>query len=126
MNSASTKCAPMRWACGSTRSPAPGRSSRKGLREFAQGLDKIIVVEEKRSLIENQLREELYGSAHQPVCVGKKDEKGRQLFPVAGALDANDIAIAIGRRLLDYHAERRARKRASPISNELAARRSRR
>ncbi len=49
----------------------------QGLREFAQGLDKIIVVEEKRSLIENQLRDELYGSAHQPVCVGKKDEKGR-------------------------------------------------
>jgi indolepyruvate ferredoxin oxidoreductase len=75
----------------------------QGLRTFAQGLDKIMVVEEKRSLIENQLRDELYGSAHQPVCIGKKDEKGRPLFPVAGALDANDIAIAIGRRLLDYH-----------------------
>ena len=33
---------------------------------------------------------------------------GRWLFPVTGALDANDIAIAIGRRLLDYHPERRA------------------
>ncbi len=76
----------------------------QGLREFAQGLDKIIVVEEKRSLIENQLRDELYGSAHQPVCVGKKDEKGRPLFPVAGALDVNHIAIAIGRRLLEFNA----------------------
>ncbi|QAY95653.1 indolepyruvate ferredoxin oxidoreductase [Methylovirgula ligni] len=75
----------------------------QGLREFAQGLDKIIVVEEKRSLIENQLRDELYGSAHQPVCVGKKDEKGRTLFPVAGALDVNPIAIAIGRRLLEFN-----------------------
>jgi indolepyruvate ferredoxin oxidoreductase len=74
----------------------------RGLREFAQGLEKIIVVEEKRSLIEGQLREQLYGSKEQPVCVGKKDENGNWLFPVTGALDPNDIAIAIGRRLLDY------------------------
>ena len=74
----------------------------QGLREFAQGLEKIIVVEEKRSLIELQLREELYGSKDQPVCIGKKDEKGHWLFPITGALDPNDIAIAIGRRLLDY------------------------
>ncbi len=70
-----------------------------GVREFAQGLDLIIVVEEKRAIIESQLREELYGSAHQPVVIGKKDENGGWLFPAAGALDANDIAIAIGRRL---------------------------
>ena len=69
----------------------------QGLREFAQGLEKIIVVEEKRSLIEVQLREELYGSKDQPICIGKKDEKGQWLFPVTGALDPNDIAIAIGR-----------------------------
>jgi indolepyruvate ferredoxin oxidoreductase len=74
----------------------------QGLRDFAQGLEKIIVVEEKRSLIELQLREQLYGSKNQPVCIGKKDEKGDWLFPVTGALDPNDIAIAIGRRLLDH------------------------
>jgi hypothetical protein len=39
------------------------------------------VVEEKRSLIEVQLREELYGTASQPLCVGKKDEEGNWLFP---------------------------------------------
>ena len=69
------------------------------MREFARGLELIIVVEEKRSLIEVQLREELYGSPSQPICIGKKDEEGNWLFPVTGALDANDIAIAIGRRL---------------------------
>ena len=63
----------------------------------------IIVVEEKRSLIEVQVREELYGTANQPVCVGKKDESGNWLFPVKGALDLNDVAIAIGERLLKYH-----------------------
>jgi indolepyruvate ferredoxin oxidoreductase len=71
--------------------------------DFARGLDLIIVVEEKRSLIEVQVREELYGTANQPVCIGKKDEQGRWLFPVKGALDTNEIAIAIGERLLRYH-----------------------
>ncbi len=69
---------------------------------FAAGLDLIIVVEEKRSLIEVQVREELYGTANQPVCIGKKDEQGNWLFPAKGALDSNDVAICIGERLLRY------------------------
>jgi indolepyruvate ferredoxin oxidoreductase len=77
---------------------------RQELADFAQGLDLIIVVEEKRSLIEVQVREELYGSANQPVCIGKKDEQGCWLFPVKGALDSNDVAICIGERLLRYGA----------------------
>src|SRR5262249_14305290 len=43
---------------------------------------------------------ELYGTANQPVCIGKKDERGNWLFPVKGALDPNDIAICIGERVL--------------------------
>lgn len=81
----------------------PWPLSQRELVEFAQGLDLVIVVEEKRSLIEVQLREELYGTANQPLCIGKKDEAGNWLFPVKGALDPNDIAIAIGERLLKYH-----------------------
>ncbi len=73
-----------------------------GLREFAAGLSLIVVVEEKRTLIEAQIREELYGAAHQPVVVGKRDEAGQWLFPAKGALDPNDIAIAIGERLLKF------------------------
>ncbi len=72
------------------------------LKAFAKGLDMIIVVEEKRSLIEVQVREELYGTVNQPVCVGKRDEKGNWLFPIKGSLDSNNIAIAIGERLLKF------------------------
>lgn len=68
--------------------------------DFARGLDAIVVVEEKRSLIEVQLRENLYGTTMQPVIVGKKDERGDGLFPAKGALDPNDIAIALGERIL--------------------------
>jgi indolepyruvate ferredoxin oxidoreductase len=80
----------------------PWPIGRLDLMEFAAGLDLIIVVEEKRSLIEVQVREELYGTANQPACIGKKDEHGAWLFPVKGALDPNDIAICIGSRLLNY------------------------
>jgi indolepyruvate ferredoxin oxidoreductase len=70
------------------------------LKEFARGLEMIIVVEEKRSLIEVQVRENLYGTSIQPLVVGKRDEHGAWLFPVQGALDPNDIAVAIGERVL--------------------------
>ena len=78
----------------------PWPISQQDLKEFSRGLDLIIVVEEKRSLIEVQVREELYGTANQPICIGKKDEKGNWLFPPKGALDPNDVAICIGERLL--------------------------
>src|SRR4029079_8734057 len=72
---------------------------RRELAELADGLELIIVVEEKRSLVEVQVREELYGTVNQPTCIGKKDERGDWLFPQKGALDPNEIAICIGERL---------------------------
>jgi indolepyruvate ferredoxin oxidoreductase len=76
----------------------------KGLIAFARDLDLVIVVEEKRALLEVQVREELYGLPHQPVLIGKKDENGQWLFPAKGALDPTDIAIAVGERLIKYGA----------------------
>jgi indolepyruvate ferredoxin oxidoreductase len=80
----------------------PWPIAQQELQDFARGLELIIVVEEKRSLIEVQVREELYGTANQPVCIGKKDENGNWLFPVKAALDSNDVAICLGERLLKY------------------------
>ena len=47
-------------------------------RDFAQGLQEILVVEEKRQVIEYQLKEELYNwrSDVRPTVVGKFDESG--------------------------------------------------
>ena len=101
--------------------------SREELAEFARGLDLIIVVEEKRSLIEVQVREELYGTANQPICIGKKDEEGNWLFPVKGALDPNDVAICIGERLLRFgHNDGDRRPRRAPEGGAAGARRDRR
>ncbi len=68
--------------------------------DFVRGLETVIVVEEKRSLIEVQVRENLYNTAMHPTVIGKKDERGDWLFPAKGALDPNDIAIALGERIL--------------------------
>ncbi|MEM1047315.1 MAG: indolepyruvate ferredoxin oxidoreductase family protein [Pseudomonadota bacterium] len=73
-----------------------------GIRRFADGLDLIIVVEEKRGIIEPQIKNILYGTANAPAIVGKYDEKGQVLFPSKAALDLNEIAIAIGERLIKF------------------------
>jgi indolepyruvate ferredoxin oxidoreductase len=78
-------------------------------RTFAEGLDLVMVVEEKRSLIETQLKELLYSRTGAPRIVGKHDEHGASLFPSAGALDPAQIAAAIARRL--------GRPAASPVTS---------
>ena len=88
-------------ASGSTRSRCHGPLSRKVRPKFAEGLDLIIVVEEKRALIETQLKELLYDLPGRPRVVGKMDEHGQWLFPAKGALDPNEIALAIGNRLVE-------------------------
>ena len=72
----------------------------QGLARFAKGLETVIVVEEKRALIETQVKEQLFDLDQRPRVLGKRDETGRWLLPAKGALDPADIAIAIGRRLL--------------------------
>jgi len=78
----------------------------EGLREFARGLELVIVVEEKRGLMETQVKEILYGLSDAPAVIGKHDEQGRLLFPSAGRLDTNHIAATIGERLLARGVER--------------------
>ncbi|NGR09090.1 indolepyruvate ferredoxin oxidoreductase family protein [bacterium SGD-2] len=73
----------------------------EGANAFARGLRKVLVVEEKRSLLEFQLKELMYGAEDAPAIVGKLDEQGKVLFQSEMALDSNQIAIAIGERLLE-------------------------
>ena len=72
----------------------------QGVRKFAEGLDLILVIEEKRSLIETQVKEQLYDLPDRPRVLGKKDENEQWLFPAKYALDPTDIAIKIGERLI--------------------------
>lgn len=59
------------------------------IREFAQGLDEILVIEEKRQIIEYQIKEQLYHAPveSRPRVVGKFDEAGEWVHaPQAGIL----------------------------------------
>jgi indolepyruvate ferredoxin oxidoreductase len=55
----------------------------EGVREFAQGLEEILVVEEKRQVVEYQLKEQLYNWRDdvRPHIVGKFDDKGEWVSP---------------------------------------------
>ncbi|MEK0081972.1 indolepyruvate ferredoxin oxidoreductase family protein [Benzoatithermus flavus] len=86
-----------------------------GLAEALVGLEKVIVVEEKRGLIESQAKELLYPLARRPVVVGKRDEAGALLFPSHGSLGSNQIAIAIARRLLERREDATLRERLEAI-----------
>ena len=88
----------------------------EGVRHFAEGLEEILVVEEKRQLLEYQLKEELYNWREdvRPRVIGKFDEKGEWtvapeaggylshsdwLLPAAGELPVATIARVIAERI---------------------------
>ncbi|WP_449434926.1 indolepyruvate ferredoxin oxidoreductase family protein [Pseudomonas putida] len=83
----------------------------EGVRQFAEGLDEIIVVEEKRQMLEYQLKEELYNWREdvRPRIVGKFDDKGEWtrphtdwLLPATSDLTPAQVARALAKRILRY------------------------
>ncbi len=80
----------------------------EGVRQFAEGLEEILVVEEKRQVVEYQLKEQLYNWRDdvRPRVVGKFDEKGEWvrphgdwLLPSLSELTPAMIARAIAQRI---------------------------
>ncbi|HCX13751.1 MAG TPA: indolepyruvate ferredoxin oxidoreductase family protein [Rhodospirillaceae bacterium] len=73
-----------------------------GAKAFCEGLEEILVVEEKQAVIEDQLRSLLYDlpPEKRPRIVGKKDENGHELLTSKMGLQPHEIASAISKRLL--------------------------
>jgi len=86
--------------------------------EFARGLETLLVIEEKRSFLELQLREALYNAPQRPVIVGKQDEKGEPLLPATAELDPEQIAKVLAR----YLAPRESIERRLGLIAEISSR----
>jgi indolepyruvate ferredoxin oxidoreductase len=83
-----------------------------GIREFSRGLDEILVVEEKRQMVEYQLKEQLYNwdSEVRPRVIGKFDDKGEWvhprgewLLPPKADFSVAQIARVIAARIARFH-----------------------
>nr|WP_067296173.1 indolepyruvate ferredoxin oxidoreductase family protein [Marinobacterium profundum] len=85
----------------------------EGVREFAAGLDEVLVVEEKRGLIEEQLKEQLYGTDKAPRIVGKRDERGVELLPSIAELTPAMVARVIAARIQSRYSSARLNERLS-------------
>lgn len=89
----------------------------EGVRAFAEGLDEILVVEEKRQMIEYQMKEQLYNWHVRPRVIGKFDEKGEWvqphdwLLPAASELTPAMIARVIAARISRFYTSEIIKKR---------------
>jgi indolepyruvate ferredoxin oxidoreductase len=74
----------------------------KGFHDWAEGLELIVVVEEKRKLIEVQVKEAIFDDRRGRRVYGyKKGNGGEILFPSHYALDPADIAQKLGHILIE-------------------------
>ena len=80
---------------------------------FAEGLEEILVVEEKRSIVEDQLTGQLYNLhvAKRPRVVGEFDEAGQSLLPNYGELTPAAVARAIAGRIGRFYTSAAMRAR---------------
>jgi indolepyruvate ferredoxin oxidoreductase len=72
------------------------------IHEFAEGLDEILIIEEKRSFLEAAIRDLLYGNTSAPMVTGKRDARGDELIPAYGELDVDAIAPRLDGRFVAH------------------------
>lgn len=81
-----------------------------GLRHAVEGLEEVLIVEEKREFIEYQLKQYVYNweeGRRPPVIVGKYDEKGARLLPLENDHTVGMVTHVIAKRLNRfYHNEK--------------------
>lgn len=91
----------------------------EGVLEFASGLSEILVVEERRDVIEGQLKSYLFNSPGPRVTVvGKTDEKGKELLSSIVGLSVERIATVIAGRISGLEVDAGLRNRVFARSEE--------
>jgi indolepyruvate ferredoxin oxidoreductase len=74
----------------------------EGVRQFAVGLEEIFIIEERREIVENQVKQELFNWRDdvRPRIVGKMDEHDKRFLPFAEELSVASLASSLTERLL--------------------------
>ena len=96
-------------------------------REFAQGLEEVLVIEDKREQIENAIRNVCYAlpDGRRPRIVGGLDERGNKLVDDIGDLHPDKIARVLADRIHPFHDSERLRARIAFLDRQAAAERQR-
>jgi indolepyruvate ferredoxin oxidoreductase len=78
-----------------------------GVRQFAVGLEEILIFEERREIVENQVKQELFNWRDdvRPRIVGKMDEHDKRFLTFTEELTVDVVAVAIAERLLRMEIE---------------------
>lgn len=71
------------------------------VRRLAAGVERVLVIEDKVSFVESQVRDVLYGQDHAPAVLGKRDALGRPLIPADGELTAPRLTAPLRRVLAE-------------------------
>ena len=79
----------------------PWPLEQEGIRAFCAGLERVLVIEHKRPLIEDQLRAALYPlpEKQRPMLEGKRTVEGQPLLPQTGSIPVPEMAEALARVL---------------------------
>src|SRR5579871_254849 len=74
----------------------------QGVREFAVGLEEIFIIEERREIVENQVKQELFNWRDdvRPRIIGKMDDRDKRFLPFAEELSVASLASSLTERLL--------------------------
>ena len=74
----------------------------QGVREFAVGLEEIFIIEERREIVENQVKQELFNWRDdvRPRIIGKMDDHDKRFLPFAEELSVASLASSLTERLL--------------------------
>ncbi|MGE9010226.1 indolepyruvate ferredoxin oxidoreductase family protein [Leptospira interrogans] len=74
----------------------------EGVRQFAVGLEEIFIIEERREIVENQVKQELFNWRDdvRPRIIGKMDDHDKRFLPFAEELSVASLASSLTERLL--------------------------
>ncbi|MEQ9639688.1 MAG: indolepyruvate ferredoxin oxidoreductase family protein [Alphaproteobacteria bacterium] len=98
----------------------------EALRRFGDGLEEILVVEEKRRLIETELKDALYSlpESRRPRVVGRYDENHQPMLPELGEMTPTHVTLALANRLARFHSSQQMDTRVGFLKTQAERRKS--